>query len=197
MKKTIITTLLIFISLFANAQDDTNIKDDTSDQLENSFFEKGNAYWAADATFGIIATWSKEADIERLKEGTNVGVTLGVSRTFESNLFTSASVSFSVAESTGLWENPLDYFAVNLEGGYKFKTGTLFVPFLAIGANFINAPNTIVDSKSSIAFSPSAGANFWIKNSTFGVTTKFGYKIASDDYMGSHSFLTVGIIKKF
>lgn len=190
MKKTIITLSALFISFFAMAQDDAN-------KNEYSFFEDGNSYWTVDATFGVIAGWDGQSDVERLGDQVNVGLTIGAARTFESNLFTSASVSFSVAESTGLWDNPLEYLSVNLEGGYKFKTGTFFVPFVALGANYLNAPNTIANSKSSIAINPSAGVNAWFKNSTFGLTTKFGYRIASDDYMGSHRYLTVGIIKKF
>lgn len=189
MKKTIITLSALFISFIALAQE--------TYKEEGRFFEKGNSYWTVDATFGVIAGWDAESDVQRLGDKVNVGVTLGVARTFESNFFASASTSFSVAKETSLWSNPVDYFSINLEGGYKFKTGTFFVPFVALGVNYLNAPNTIANSKSSFAFNPSAGVNAWIKNSTWGFTTKFGYRIASDDYMGSHRYLTVGIIKKF
>ena len=189
MKKTIITLSALFICFFAMAQEDANKND-------YRFFEDGNSYWTVDATFGVIAGWDSKSDVDRLGDQVNIGLTIGAARTFASNLFASASVSFSVAESTGLWHNPVDYFSVNLEGGYKFKTSGNLVPFIALGANYLNAPNTIADSKSSIAFTPSAGANLWFNNSTFGLTTKFGYRIASDEYMGSHRYLTIGVVKK-
>ncbi|MCI2228270.1 hypothetical protein MC378_03755 [Polaribacter sp. MSW13] len=135
--------------------------------------------------------------VDKMGDRVNVGLSIGVARTFESNLFASTSVAFSVGKETGLWDNPIDYLSVNLEGGYKFKTGTFFVPFLAIGGSYINAPNTIANSKSSIAITPSAGFNMWFKNSSYGFTTKFGYKLVSNDYMETHKYLTIGIIKKF
>ncbi|QTD36769.1 hypothetical protein JL193_11575 [Polaribacter batillariae] len=190
MKKTIITTCAFLMSLLAVAQADGNKND-------ARFFEKGNSYWTVDATFGVIAGWDQKADVDRLGDMVNVGLTVGVARTFKSNFFTAASASFSVAKETGLWSNPVNYFSANLEGGYKFKTGTFFVPFVALGANYIKAPNTIANSKDSFAFNPSAGINAWFKNSSFGVTAKFGYRFASEKYMGTHRYLTVGIIKKF
>lgn len=189
MKKTIITLSVLFIGFVTFAQD--------ASKKENQFFEEGNSYWTADATFGVIAGWDAEQDVLKMGDEVNVGVTLGVARTFESNLFTAASVSFSVAESTGLWDNPLDYLAINLEGGYKFKTSGNFVPFIALGASYINAPNTIANSKSSIAINPSAGVNLWFSKSNWGATTKFGYRVASNEFMGNHRYLTIGVIRKF
>lgn len=197
MKKTIITLSAIFFSFLVMAQKNSTKKD-------YNFFNDGHSYWTIDATFGVIAGWDEQAYTdnnilytEKIGDQVNVGLTIGATKTFESNFYASTSVAFSVAKETGLWDNPLNYLAINLDGGYKFKTGTFFVPFLALGGSYINAPNTIANSNSSIAFTPSAGFNMWFKNSSLGFTTKFGYRLVSNEFMETHKYLTVGLIKKF
>jgi len=159
---------------------------------DNKFFDPGNRYWTTDVSFGVIAGWENK-DVDKMGDQINVGLSLGLTRTFESNLFASVGASVSFLEETELWDNPLDYFSINIEGGYQFRTGAPIIPYVALGASYINAPNTIADSKSSLSFNPSAGLIMWFKNSKLAMTVRYGLKLASNDYMETHKQLMIGL----
>jgi hypothetical protein len=192
MKKIKYNLILLFslVAIFTTSAQEKN--DETTD-----FFKSGHSYWTAEASFGVIAAWDSESSAQTIGDKINVGLTLGISRTFESNWFVSTGASFSVGKENSLWSNPLNYFSANLEGGYQLKTETSFVPFLALGVSYINAPNTIVNSESTVTINPTAGFSWWFKNSSYGLLTKLGYKLGNKENMPSHQFLTIGLTKKF
>lgn len=165
-------------------------KDETGSFLASN----GESYWSVDVGFGLVAGF-EESNQAKIGDKVNIGASLAIMRTFQSNLFLSSGITFSTIEDSGLWENPLDYFSVNLEGGYKIDTNSPFMPFLSIGGSYISAPNTIENSKAAYALSTSVGALMWFKNSKFAISSKWTYKMVNSNYMAPHSQLLFGIVR--
>lgn len=126
----------------------------------------------------------------------NVGLSLGVTRVFENNLYVSSGVTFSTFKSTEFWVNSLDYFSVNANVGYQFNTGRLTVPYLALGTSFIKAVDAIPNASNSFSFNVTGGFVFWLKDSKYGLTMQNTYKFASSDSMVSHNQITFGVAYK-
>ncbi|MFY0602725.1 MAG: outer membrane beta-barrel protein [Flavobacteriaceae bacterium] len=151
--------------------------------------------WTIDVDFGATKLSEDEPTYSLLKDNVNVGFNVGATRTFENNLFVSAGVTFSVLKNGpfDLWENPMDYFSVNADVGYKFKSDALTEPYLAIGTSFISAVNTIPNAESSFSINFTGGFIFWLRDSNYGIVIQNTYKSVSSDYMVSHNRVTLGV----
>lgn len=153
IKRTLIVLLLLTVGSNAMAQQDkqsNTVKEDT---------------WTLDIGFGSTRLFKNEPTHTNLQDNIMVGVDLGVSYTFSSGLYGAVSTTFNTFKQGpfDLWENPLQYFSLNLDLGYKFDTGGLTEPYLAVGTSFIGAPNTIDGSSSSFSVNLTGGFLFWLR----------------------------------
>jgi len=152
--------------------------------------------WALHLNLGAIRLFKNQPTYSNLQDNINVGLDVGITRTFTNNFFLSSSFTFSIIKDAGLWENPLTYYSANLTAGYKFETNGLTEPYLSIGTSFIGAPNTIDNSSSSFSFNLTAGCIFWLRDSNYGITMDATYKSVSNENMVSHSRISVGVAYK-
>ncbi|MCL7753302.1 outer membrane beta-barrel protein [Polaribacter sp. Z022] len=184
MKKTIITLSAVLFSFLAMAQ-----------ERERSFdLHTGN--WEIAALFGSI-NFDNTATVN-VQDNINIGFTVEGTRKFKNNLFLNAGVSFSSGKELGeLYENPLTYFSVNADVGYRFKlkeiTKPFVVPYVAIGGSYINAANTLPNADSSYSINTTVGFIFWLNQSNFGLTIRDTYKFVESDYMVNHNQILVGL----
>ncbi len=150
--------------------------------------------WNISTTFGA----TKLFNTSELNVGDNVnaGLSLEVTRVFDTNFFVSAGTTFSALNSTFLYDNPLNYFSMDLYGGYKIDSEGLTDYSLAIGTSFISAPNTVPNGNSSFSLNFSAGATFWLNHSDYGIIVRNTYKAALGDNFVSHNRFSLGLAYK-
>lgn len=129
-------------------------------------------------------------------DNVNVGLSLEAKRLFGNNLFVSAGTTFSTLKNTFLWDNPLNYFSIDLYSGYRFNSNGLTNYSLAIGTSYISAPNTVPNGSSSFSLNFSGGFIFWLRDSNYGIILRNTYKAAMDDNYVSHNRLSVGLAYK-
>jgi len=153
-------------------------------------------YWAVEGSFGIIAAFGED-DMSNIGDNVNVGMSLAISKTFESGFFMTSGFTFSTFRDTGLWDNPLKYLSADVEAGYKFRTSSPFEPFIALGTSYVYAPNTIEDSDGSLTFNASLGALMWFKDSRYALSGRWRYKGANSVFVPSHTQLLFGLVYKF
>ena len=152
--------------------------------------------WELAALFGSI-NFDNTATVN-VQDNINVGFTLEGTRKFENNLFLNAGVSFSSGKELGeLYENPLTYFSVNADVGYRFRLVEIpkpfMVPYVAVGASYINAANTLPNAESSYSINATLGFIFWLNQSNWGLTIRDTYKFVNSDYMVNHNQILVGV----
>lgn len=185
MKKTIITVGVLFLSFVAFAQNTD--KDNGKDTNLNKDHK-----WEVIASFGSIK-FNNTSTVD-VKDNINVGLTLGLARQFQNNLFVDAGATFSSGkELENLFENVINYFSVNANVGYKIQTGGLSEAYIAGGGSFINAINTLPNAESSFSGNITGGFIFWLRDSKWGVTIQDTYKFVNSDYMVSHNQITIGV----
>jgi hypothetical protein len=177
---TIAFTLLLTANIAAQKQD-MKIKSDA---------------WTADINFGATKLSERNPTYTNLQDNVNVGFDVGITKTFSNNIYLSSGVTFSFLKDApwGFWENPLNYFSVNADLGYKFDLdGKLTEPYLAIGGSYISAPNTIANSSSTFSLNFTGGFIFWLRNSNYGLVIQNTFKNVNDENMVPHNRFTVGV----
>ena len=151
--------------------------------------------WILDVNLGATHFTSNEPTFSNLKDNVNVGLDLGVTYTFKSNLYASLGGTFSLLEDGpfDLWDNPLTYYSFNADIGYKFDTGGLSQPYLAVGGSFIGAPNTIDGSSGTFSVNLTGGFLFWLRDSNWGITIQNTYRYVDNTDMVPHNRFTFGV----
>jgi hypothetical protein len=154
----------------------------------------GDSKWNISTTLGSIQFFNTSE--LNVRDRVNVGLSLEATRVFDNNLFVSAGTTFSTLKNIFLWENTLNYFSIDLYGGYVFKFDGLSEFTLATGTSFISAPNTIPDGNSSFSFNVSGGFIFWLNDSNFGIIIRNTYKSAIANNFVSHNRFSLGLAYK-
>ena len=188
MKKIICTLQLVLFGFCAMAQSEHNTKDNAANK------------WEASVALGTINF--KNSESLTVGDNINVGLTFEGLYKFDNNMFLSGGTTFSVIKNfEGLWQNTLNYFSINANAGYRFKTVTktepFIVPYVAVGTSFINAANTITNAKASVSANFTWGAIIKMKDAKWGMTIQNTYKAVNSASMVNHNQFTLGAAYKF
>lgn len=160
---------------------------------------KQNTEWTADLNFGNTLFEQNKAVAIGLNEKNNVGFDIGLTCHFHQGIFISSSVTFSfLDEFQGIWENPLNYLSVDLNGGYTFNKKNQIQPFLGIGFGYIQEPNIISNAdEGAISFNTMAGLTYWIPYTNIGIAGQYTFKSVNNDFMVSHHRYVLGVKYKW
>lgn len=150
--------------------------------------------WDVSATLGATKLYNNST--LNTGDNVNVGLSLEATRLFDNHLFVSAGTTFSTLKSTFLWDNPLNYFSIDLYGGYRFDSTGLTDYSLAVGTSYISAPYTVLNGSGSFSLNFSGGFIFWLRDSNYGIILRNTYKASMDDNFVSHNRFSMGLAYK-
>ena len=161
---------------------------------------------SVDVHFGFTNFFNDDLIYNYLRENINFGGDMSVTKTFDSQLYVSSGISFSIIDDGvfDLWKNTLNYFSVNADIGYRFKYHRIIEPYVAIGGSYILTTLDALPPFSSLSMdiktysiNLTTGTVFWLGRSNYGIVVQNIIKIVNDDNLVSHNRFVLGFKYKF
>lgn len=169
---------------------------------------------SVEANFGMINLWDDYETTDLLRDNVNIGIDVCITKGFGEHFYLSSGFTKSIIEEgiIELWDNPLDYFSINTDIGYKiiFKKKKEIQPYISIGASYISAtlrdkefvptkPSTqpsaltVGETNNTMSFNATAGVVYWLKESKVGLCLDLDLRIVDNEHMVPHNRTALGV----